>query len=879
MTPELEGILKRGARIELARQCAADGDVLGWGQALMPDKFRLPFCDELHGYLAKIRAEPFTSTEAPRGHAKCQDPESLVLGTFGVKRAKDLVAGDMVYSIDDENKVCVQRVVAVAGAQNKAGYVLKTRSGRRVKISAGHRMFMFDGYREVEDIHPGDYIGALNCVIDGPIKIPDAEMKFIAYMIFDGYCGTAGGQKNHKSFASGCPAVREDFRKVLAAVGLWENKNFNPIDIRVTSQARLLLSKHGVNDQSSKVKRLPSAFFALSFAQKIAFLSVMLDTDGFVAVEAGSWGITLANEGLIDDLQLLMATCGIVSTKRAMESSYKRADGTRFRGKAWGLLMNPAYGRAIVDAGLCKTDKAEKIRSLMARDRYSLTDMFPNGIKKNVRGVSDRARAAGVRVDNGCEMTRGKLERLAAVCPHPEFDKNLRQDIFWDRVVSVEPTGIREDFVDIQVEGTENYFANGLVSHNTTVGCVLLPLYQGLVEPERFRHYLNVQSNDDKALTVNRTIKAELEQNPLIKELYGDQIGERWTDACFVTKKGVVYSAVGCGASIRGINYRNIRPDWCVNDDFYNTEEDTNNPNGTVKKNDWFWGTLYSALAQDHPTSMHFQGTAVNREDLFEKLRMDPTVMSRTFRAVKDWDTKEVLWKGLKTFEQFEQMRTRMGSLIFSREFQNERRDDSTSIVKRNWLYPDNGNASWEYDAYSLKFDAHFQYQAGIVALDPSIGKRVSSDKSGYARVIRAQRDDGSLPVFFIEAIINAHHSFQERIDTMRELTSNRSPERPITKARVETVAGFADIGDRVAASIAVPCELIPHVSDKITNLERKSALFENHRVFLNKHISQDIKDELTYQLTTNHPKHDDIRDAVLLALDDEDGSNWGAWL
>jgi hypothetical protein len=412
----------------------------------------------------------------------------------------------------------------------------------------------------------------------------------------------------------------------------------------------------------------------------------------------------------------------------------------------------------------------------------------------------------------------------------------------------------------------------------TTIGCVLIPLYQGLVEPEAFRHYLNVQSNADKALTINRTIKGELENNTLIHELYGPQIGKRWTDACFVIKNGVAYSAEGYGASIRGLNVDSVRPDWVSNDDFYDTEADTNNPNGTLKKNDWFWGTLYPILAQGRPTAMHLRGTAVNREDLFEKLKSDLTVVSRTFKAVTDWDKKTVLWSGLKTFEQFEAMRQRMGTLIFSREFQNERRDDASSIVKLSWLYPEDGSKSWEYDPSTLRFDATFQYVSGVVTLDPSIGGKKQSDKSGYAFIIKAQRNDGSLPVYFIDSVANELHSFQQRIDTMKSLIAGRPRETPATRARVETISGFKDIGERVAANVAVPCDLVDRVPNKLTNLEKHSAVFENKRIFLNQNINPALKRELVYQLTTNVPKNDDMRDAVLLGLDG-DQANWGAWV
>lgn len=412
----------------------------------------------------------------------------------------------------------------------------------------------------------------------------------------------------------------------------------------------------------------------------------------------------------------------------------------------------------------------------------------------------------------------------------------------------------------------------------TVTGCFLIPLYQALVEP-RERHFLQIQSNADKALTVNRSIKSELEQNSMLQALYGKQVGERWTDACFVLKNGVVFSAEGYGASIRGLNYRNRRPTDVILDDFYEVSEDVHNPAGTIKKNDWYFGTLYPIMAQDRKTCMHIRGTACNREDLFFRLKDDPKVMSKTFQAITDWDKREVLWKGLKTYEDFMDMQRRMGSLIFAREFQNERRDDSSSIVKQSWLYPSDGSASWEYDPAELRFNENLLYAGAVVTLDPSIGaNKKTSDYSAYARVLIAQPTDGSLSRFYIEEVIQAHHSFQQRIDTVKELIAHRPVERPVSRVRVESVSGFADIGERIAASVSVPCDLVDHVPNKLTNLEKSSAIFENRRIFLNRNIDPALKTELTNQLCQNTPRHDDLRDSVLLALT-EDTASWSSWV
>ena len=59
----------------------------------------------------------------------------------------------------------------------------------------------------------------------------------------------------------------------------------------------------------------------------------------------------------------------------------------------------------------------------------------------------------------------------------------------------------------------------------TAIKCFLIPIFQAIHEPEMFDHYLNVQSTDGKANSVNRTIRMEFEDNQELLDLYGNMIG------------------------------------------------------------------------------------------------------------------------------------------------------------------------------------------------------------------------------------------------------------------------------------------------------------------------------------------------------------------
>ncbi len=420
----------------------------------------------------------------------------------------------------------------------------------------------------------------------------------------------------------------------------------------------------------------------------------------------------------------------------------------------------------------------------------------------------------------------------------------------------------------VSIRGAEFTSTEAPRNHaKTVIKCFLVPIFQALVEPTTFRHYLNVQATGLKAFSINLAIKNEIENNQFIRALYGNQVGvEKWTDGQFVLRNGVVFTAVGAGQSIRGLNYRSQRPDYLIIDDLYD-EDDIFHPESTEKKNSWFWGSLFPARAKSRRCSIHVQGTAINREDLLESLKSKSRWQSRSFSAC-NFEEKTVLWKELNTFESLMKDYKEMPLTIFMREMQNERMDDASSIIKREWL------EAWEYDPTDLKFNLDFTYCGGTLGIDPSIGKKEENDAAGYAFVIKAQRNDDTLPVYYIEALANEHMTFQERVDKAKSYTTDRPRERPCTNVRVEGISGFADFGDRVTASVAVPCEVITHVADKLTNLEKKSALFQNRRVFLNRNIDPELKKILKEQLCNNHAKHDDLRDAVLLALDDE-GFSW----
>lgn len=424
----------------------------------------------------------------------------------------------------------------------------------------------------------------------------------------------------------------------------------------------------------------------------------------------------------------------------------------------------------------------------------------------------------------------------------------------------------------------------------TAVGCAGVSLFGALEEPQLFDYFFNVQANERKALALNKGLKLEFEQNDLLRHLYGNVVGsDTWTDSLFVLKTGVVFQGGTMGQGLRGTNYRLRRPNYVMLDDAYD-DDDLSNLESTKKKNDWVESTLEPFLAQDRPRIFHWTGTAFNDADGLARgeaksKQAGSRMKFKRFCGFGRFDTSDggkwvddgqtVLWPELRSYADWKKLQNEPGrnQVIFNREVLCIRGSDTEAKVAKEWL------DGWEYDPNTdLRFGVDHVLLSIIFCCDPSIGKKEENDPTGFAVLLKTQRMDGSLPVYWIDALRNERLGLQARLDQFKswiEMYRARFPTAQGFEARVETIAGFKDFGDLVAAHVDVPCTTIDKVPDKLTNLEKKSFLFQNQRVRLNKNLDDVLKTEMKYQLTTNYPTHDDLRDAVLVGLDIHDAGLW----
>lgn len=421
----------------------------------------------------------------------------------------------------------------------------------------------------------------------------------------------------------------------------------------------------------------------------------------------------------------------------------------------------------------------------------------------------------------------------------------------WGRTLFPQKFGLPfcADLHNYLVDGAEEEFTSTLAPRGTaktTISCFLIPIFYALNHPDMYYHYLNVQSTATKAIEVNVAIKKEIEENQALIDIYGNQMSEtKWTEKRFVLQNGVIFSCAGARESMRGIQHDNKRPDYIIVDDLYD-DDDINNAQMVDKKNKWFWSTLYPARAKSKKHSVHIQGTAISRIDLMHSL-------SETIKYQIIQPDGTPLWEELWTIEQLEKEKAKIGSIIFSREYMNEVRDDETAIIKQSWIKTYKHS---EFEQMGLNI------KKVICGLDPACGEKELNDFSGYA-VIHVDENYN----VYIENVAEAKNSFNANMNMIDTWDNRYNPD----VFRIEAISGFKQLADEVKRTKNVKLKALTTVKDKITRLELQSFRFENGKVFINSEMNKKEFDNLVEQLINNFPPHDDVRDAVVMCMEEID--------
>ena len=280
-----------------------------------------------------------------------------------------------------------------------------------------------------------------------------------------------------------CVPGEEELQRLARAAGV-------PLDAlspdsrseaEMTTPAARLLASVGLRYAKAATKAVPDCIFRVPRAQLALFLKVLFSCDG--SVYLNKWGqpglsYSSISEQLARDVQHLLLRFGFVTKLRTKAG---RVNGEAYTSYELQLLGLSEVRRFLAEIGIWGREAAKtKIAALPpSRMRSTQSDTIPTGA-----GFWTQLRAATGDVDfheisarAGIKIRHRRLERplcrhtvaaLSAAYPSSYLQAMAKGDVYWDEIHSLVPAGA-EPVYDLSVRGSQNFVANDLIVHNSTL--------------------------------------------------------------------------------------------------------------------------------------------------------------------------------------------------------------------------------------------------------------------------------------------------------------------------------------------------------------------------------------------------------------------------
>lgn len=407
------------------------------------------------------------------------DPVRGIRGTvFGLMNMR---GGNSCASFDKEEGVTVSRdcVIEPSGFKKLGDMVLG--SGKSLRVTPDHPVLTPFGWKKIEDLRPGDLV-ATSREMPHPVNtlnVSDDEVKWVAYMLGDGCCTTSS-----MTFTNENNSVHEEYEEVTEKLGAKDSPKKGVRFRRYDGKAKTvgprgmawIREKYGLRC-GAKEKRVPSSYYGLDDRQLGIFLNRLWACDGWVCKRSGkNWeaGIALASEKFIFDIQQLLLRFSIHSRIRKRDVSYTHK-GEERSSVAWSLQILGRDGvlKFIESVGRIKgkEDRCDEDVSDM-KDMVGNSNVDTTPIDKELL-YKIRREVGPIRRDQYWPGLAGKsrlgnktFKRISDLYDMPEWC-SWWGDVFWDSLESYEVKDEFEAVYDLEVPGTRNFSAHGIIVHNT----------------------------------------------------------------------------------------------------------------------------------------------------------------------------------------------------------------------------------------------------------------------------------------------------------------------------------------------------------------------------------------------------------------------------
>ena len=411
--------------------------------------------------------------------------------TFG-ELMRDGGEGVLVWSVDDQHKLVPAPITKVFPSGTKEVYRLRLASGREVKASANHPFLTFSGWTPLGELHAGDRVAIPRHIpvpVGAGLGWSEHRIGLLAHLIGDGCVVrsqpvhyTSNDEENLAFVEAAATAEFGITPRRVAQDNWWHT--YLPAPHHCThgrgNPLHAWFRELGIEDLRSHEKRLPAALYAADDAEVCLFLRHLWATDGCVWLgrrgkSADKAYYATSSRELAYGVAHLLARLRIVARVRQVEKAGYQpgyhvivADGPSLRtfcervgvhgrrGETAKALATALAGRTVntnvdtIPVEVWNVVKAERIRAGLTERQFQ---------------AAIGTHYCGTALYKTCP-SRERLMRCAEVLGSETLREIASSDLYWDRIVSIEPLGLHAVY-DATVKGTHNFIADGLISHNS----------------------------------------------------------------------------------------------------------------------------------------------------------------------------------------------------------------------------------------------------------------------------------------------------------------------------------------------------------------------------------------------------------------------------
>lgn len=415
----------------------------------------------------------------------------------------------------------------------------------------------------------------------------------------------------------------------------------------------------------------------------------------------------------------------------------------------------------------------------------------------------------------------------------------------------------------------------------STLWSLIFPIWCALYKKKKFIVVFSASSA--MAIKIFESLKNELESNEYLLEDFKDVKGTIWKVDEVHLKNGCVIMARGSGGAVRGIRYKNYRPDLVILDDIEDDEE-VKSPEQRRKKKDWFDRAV--SYLGDEKTDITIIGTILHYDSLLNNIFKKGRFKTKKYKGIIKWSNSklwekwqeiitnlederreekakdffkkhkqemlagtQVIWPERISYYDYQLQIVDTGILAFNCEIQNEPLDETNAwILDKDFHY---------YDDKDLPDLKECVVKA---ALDPSLGKSDKADPSAIVTI--AQDKNGYLYVVESDAKIRRPSQIiQDLIEKQKRFNYQE-----VYVEAVQFQDLLADDLRKESAKAGVYINVVTEpkpTGDKETRIKSLEPMIRNGYVKFGKN-QQSLIQELIF---LGMWKHDDQADALHMAV------------